>query len=469
MSIRSARVVGGRYQLHTMLGRGATAAVWAGIDTRLDRPVAIKVLDGSVDPVMVRRLDREARTVAMLAHPNIVAVHDLGTEGGVPFLVMELVEGGDLQRRLKQGPLDARQAVAVAIQICAALDAAHAAGIVHGDIKPDNILLTATGSVKVCDFGIARLQQATRTSGTRSPTAVGTSEYMAPEQAAGGPVDTRTDLYALGCVLYAMLIGGPPFSGDDPMGVLWQQVHQPPAPIASLRTDVPRDLEALVMRLLAKDPADRPHSAGQVHAELISLPDLPAGSPDSVPLAAELAPAHATAAVVTPTRILPAIDLAPGPPSARTGLRPGPAGIAAMAVGTATVTAIVIGILSAGPSAHQVAVPDASRAAAASAAATVASTASRRGTVNALRAAIQAQVVAGQIDARDANDIAGRLDDIDSNLARGRTGDAATKVSDLRNRLSQLRSGGKITDAGFVAIIIAINKFAATLPQNGNR
>jgi eukaryotic-like serine/threonine-protein kinase len=179
-------VVGGRYQLHTMLRRGGGAAVWAGIDTRLDRPVAVKVLDGYADPLVVRWLDREGRTVAKLAHPNIVVVYDVGTEGGVPFLVMELVQGSDLQRRLAHNPLHLALVVHVAIQMCGALEAAHAAGVVHGDIKPENILLTAAGSVKLCDFGIAQLQPVTTASGSRSSTAVGTAEYMAPEQAAGG-------------------------------------------------------------------------------------------------------------------------------------------------------------------------------------------------------------------------------------------------------------------------------------------
>src|SRR5262249_43913707 len=156
MSIKSARVVGGRYQLHAMLGRGSTAAVWAGIDTRLDRPVAIKVLDDVADRAVVEQIDREARTVAQLAHPNIVGVFDAGTDTGTPFLVMELVEGTDLQSLLAREPLDAAEAVRIGIEICSALEAAHAAGVVHGDIKPANILLTASHSVKVCDFGIAR-------------------------------------------------------------------------------------------------------------------------------------------------------------------------------------------------------------------------------------------------------------------------------------------------------------------------
>ena len=271
MSIRSAHTLGGRYQLHARLGRGETASVWAGVDTRLDRPIAVKVVDATTDAEAVRRLDQEARTVARLAHPNIVAVYDIGTEAGMPYLVMEFVEGEDLRHRLARGPLTMNEAVGVAAQVCAALMAAHDAGVVHRDVKPDNILLTTAGTVKVCDFGIAGLRDAA--GGRHSATATGTSEFMAPEQAAGGPADERSDLYALGCVLYAMLTGAPPFTGPDEQRVRWQQVHEPPVPIRSRQPELPDDLAGLVDRLLAKNPADRPAGAGEVGAALAALAD----------------------------------------------------------------------------------------------------------------------------------------------------------------------------------------------------
>jgi serine/threonine-protein kinase len=456
-----------------MLGRGGTAAVWAGVDTRLSRPVAVKVVDGAAraDPAMVQRLDREARTVARLAHPNIVAVYDVGTEGGVPFLVMELVEGTSLQHRLAHGPMDVREAVGIAAQICDALEAAHDAGVVHRDIKPDNVLLTRTGAVKVCDFGIARLQQASQVHLTGSATVVGTSEYMAPEQATGGPVDARTDLYALGAVLYAMLTGGPPFSGDNPMQVLWQQVHEPPAPVGSHRSGIPADLEALVTRLLAKNPADRPYLAGQVRARLARLPGLSDARvwASGAAVAAELPPpaAHARAAVVTPTQTMPPIDASREESPTKAGIRLGPAGIAAVAAGAAAVTALVIALFIAATPAEQAASPANSGTRGASTPAT-ATTAAAPTNVNAVRAAIQAQVQAGQLDARGANDLVDRLDDVDRNLARGRPDDAAQKLEDVRDRLNELRDDGKITNAGYSAILAALDQLANALPSAGN-
>src|SRR5262245_58626584 len=266
----SARVVAGRYQLHTVLGRGGMATVWAGLDTRLDRPVAVKVLDwaASADAATVHRLDHEARTLARLTNPNIAPVYDVRKQENVPYIVMEFVDGENLHQRLGRGPLGLRQTIAVAMGVCDALTAAHEAGVVHGDIKPDNILLSRAAMVKVCDFGIARLHQSARTASTVANTAVGTAEYMAPEQATGAPVTARTDLYALGCLLHATLSGRPPFVDGDPMRVIWRQVNERPRPVTAPGEAVPADLGALVDQLLAKDPAARPGSADQVRARL---------------------------------------------------------------------------------------------------------------------------------------------------------------------------------------------------------
>ena len=226
------RLIAGRYRLRSLLGRGGMAEVWQGLDERLDRPVAVKVLDRRAleDPTVVARFDREARAVARLAHPNIVSVYDVGVDDDMPYLVMELVHGQSLAALIDGGPISIDDAVNVAVQVCDALQAAHEAGVVHRDVKPANILIAPAGTVKVCDFGIARVSQATQAGLTRSHVTVGTAEYMAPEQASGGPVDARTDLYALGCVLYAMLTGSPPFHGDNALGVMWQHVNQPVPP-----------------------------------------------------------------------------------------------------------------------------------------------------------------------------------------------------------------------------------------------
>jgi serine/threonine-protein kinase len=291
---------------------------------------------------------------------------------------------------------------------------------------------------------------------------------MAPEQATGRPVDNRTDLYALGCVLYAMLTGGPPFSDRDPVGVLWQQVHQQPAPVALRRADIPTDLETIVNRLLAKRPSDRPGSAGEVRAELASVRGLRARPTENLALTIKpAARAVASAAVVTPTRTMPALDPAAGPSAARTGARFGRAGVAAVAMTAAAVIALGIAVYAAGLPDHNVAAGNSGATATPSDVAAQPSTSARNATVQAVQAAMEAQLRAGQIDAADANDLAGRLNEVDSDLTRGRTSEAAQALTDLRGRLSQLRADGKITDAGFVAIVIAINRLAATIPTDG--
>jgi serine/threonine-protein kinase len=256
------------------------ATVWRGLDVHLDRPVAVKILDPAraADPVALERLRREARTVARLDHPNIVGVHDFGIDGEAAYLVMELVDGQSLAGMLAaDGPLPVGRAVAIADQACAALAAAHAAGVVHRDIKPGNLLVDSGETVKVCDFGIARLQaRGGLPPLTATDAVVGTCEYMAPEQATGKTVDARCDLYALGCVLYAMLSGGPPFAAENPMAVLHQHLHDQPVSLGALRTGVPPELDRLASDLLAKDPADRPATAGQVHERLAEIAD---GSP----------------------------------------------------------------------------------------------------------------------------------------------------------------------------------------------
>lgn len=335
-------LLGGRYRLDSVLGRGGMAVVWRGVDTRLDRPVAVKVLDGAAlaESGGVQRFHQEARTVARLTDPHVVSVYDVGSDGDRHYLVMELVHGESLAALLANGPLPVRRAVEIAAQVCEALGAAHVAGVVHRDVKPGNILIDDKGRVKVCDFGIARLVGAAQPQLTAVGAMIGTSQYMAPEQVSGGPVDARTDLYALGCVLYTMLAGVPPFQGEAAISVAWQQLHHEPEPIAVRRPEVPAPLAALVDRLLAKDPGDRPGSAAQVRAALVGVArtgavtdpgvDPAAGAGTSAvadPTTAVLAGTgrsgaeartaavtRATAAVSTPTRTLPAISEDVPPP-----------------------------------------------------------------------------------------------------------------------------------------------------------
>ncbi|MFZ3500003.1 serine/threonine-protein kinase [Streptomyces sp. 5.8] len=260
-------VLAGRYELAELIGAGGMGEVWRGRDLSLERDVAVKVIARPGDDQLALRLRSEARAAARLSDPHVVAVHDVG-EGDVDgrtvvFLVMELVDGLPLDAA--RGPAAVEDVVRWGVQICEGLQAAHTAGIVHRDIKPGNLLLTAKGRIKICDFGIAR------ESGTRGLTAtgavIGTLAYMAPEQARGEH-DARTDLYALGCVLYELLTGEPPFTGLG-WDVLAQHATRTPEPVRTHRPDVTGELDRLVLRLLSKDPADRPRSAAAT-GELLS-------------------------------------------------------------------------------------------------------------------------------------------------------------------------------------------------------
>lgn len=251
-----------RYDVGPELGRGAMGVVFRAIDTRLQRPVAIKVMAGKFEELgepIYARFQQEARLIASLQHPNIVSVYDLGESAGEPFIVMELVEGESLTRR----PPQTQDAIlAITRQICAALDHAHVRGLVHRDLKPDNILLLPDGSIKLMDFGLARLSAAAHL--THEGVFLGTPTYTAPEQALGQEVDGRADLYALGVMLYEWFTGRPPFTESDPLVVIAQHIHaRVPAP-RSIQPNLAPGLEEIILKLLEKDPAERFGSAPAV-------------------------------------------------------------------------------------------------------------------------------------------------------------------------------------------------------------
>jgi serine/threonine protein kinase/polyhydroxyalkanoate synthesis regulator phasin len=304
--VTAERLLDGRYQTERLLGTGGMAAVWSGRDLRLDRPVAIKELsgDGLSQPMALERFNREARAVGRLSHPNVVSVYDFGTQDGDPYLVMELVEGPTVARLLNDGPLPVADVLAIASQICDGLAAAHAAGIIHRDIKPANLILTPTGVVKICDFGVARLlDTAGHADLTRSAAAMGSPMYMAPEQINGGPVDPRTDLYALGCTMYAMLAGSPPFSTGGSLSIAHEHITRPPEPLRARRPEVPPQVEALVADLLAKTPNGRPSDAAAVRARIAAMiaePAIPAAPSTLRQSAVPDAMAWATAAAGGP-------------------------------------------------------------------------------------------------------------------------------------------------------------------------
>jgi len=265
-------IINDRYELSKRVGRGGMADVFLGRDRLLDRQVAIKVLfpEFAVDPNFVERFRREAQAAANLSHPNIVNVYDWGRHSGTYFIAMEYVHGRTLADILRtNGQVTAKQAAEIASEVAAALNFAHEAGLVHRDIKPANILIGANGQVKVADFGIARAMNApTESSLTQAGAVMGTATYFSPEQAQGAQPDPRSDLYSLGIVMYEMVAGRPPFTGENPVGIAYKQVHDNPQPLNQLVADVPRPYEAIVAKLLAKDPKVRYTSANALRDDL---------------------------------------------------------------------------------------------------------------------------------------------------------------------------------------------------------
>jgi serine/threonine protein kinase len=260
-------VLAGRYRLMAPLGQGGAGEVWRAEDLELMRPVAVKVLRRlNGDPTdTADRFRTEARAAARLSHPNVVTTYDVGMAAGQVFLVMELVAGRDLAQLLHSGGLPPVQQVAdIARQAARALDAAHANGIVHRDVKPGNLLLAPDGTLKITDFGIAQMAGAAQEVGAAGPVLLGTAAYVSPEQVRGEPAAPASDWYSLGCVLYELVAGVPPFTADDVEGVLRQHIQAVPAPIQLRNPQVGPGLGGLVMRLLAKNPAERPASVAEI-------------------------------------------------------------------------------------------------------------------------------------------------------------------------------------------------------------
>jgi serine/threonine protein kinase len=263
-------VASGRYRLGRPLGHGGMATVYLGHDSELDRPVAIKVLAENLagDEAFRRRFLREARLAARLSHPNVVSVYDAGEQAdGRPYIVMEHVDGETLAELLSErGRLPADQAAALAAQACRGLAHAHAAGLVHRDVKPQNLLLHRDGTLKVADFGIARLAEGTAL--TQAGTVLGTAAYLAPEQALGENATPAADVYSLAAVLYELLTGRPPYQLDSLADLAAKQAEGAITPVSELAHRVPRRVEDAVMRSLARNAAYRPASADELAGEL---------------------------------------------------------------------------------------------------------------------------------------------------------------------------------------------------------
>ena len=286
----------GPYEVLSPIGAGGMGEVFRARDPRLGRDVALKVLpaDHAADPDRLRRFEQEARAVAALNHPHILAVHDVGREGGVSYVVFELLEGQTLRRKLERGPLPARKAVDYAVQICRGLSAAHARGIVHRDLKPENLFVSQEGQVKILDFGLATLRPPQATGGIDSlsptqsaPTAagaiLGTAGYMSPEQVRRQPADARSDLFVLGAILYEMLSGRRAFRGETAADTDAAILDQEPPEIVGGEGPVPPGLERVVRRCLEKDPEERFQSARDLAFALEALTG-PSGSEAAPPL-----------------------------------------------------------------------------------------------------------------------------------------------------------------------------------------
>ncbi len=263
------KVLNGRYEIKKQVGTGGMADVYMAIDRLLGRTVAVKVLHPqfSRDPVYVERFRQEAQAAANISHQNIVNVHDWGVEGELHYIVMEYVEGKNLKDIiLDSAPLMPERAVEIAISICMALEAAHSHRIVHRDIKPQNVIVTKDNQIKVMDFGIARTSGGS--SITQTGTIIGTAQYISPEQAQGRSADPRSDLYSLGIVLYEMLTGKVPFDGETPVAIAYKHVREDPLPPSMLNPDISPELEAIVLKALAKNPQNRYQNATEMRADL---------------------------------------------------------------------------------------------------------------------------------------------------------------------------------------------------------
>ncbi|WP_326826683.1 Stk1 family PASTA domain-containing Ser/Thr kinase [Streptosporangium sp. NBC_01756] len=269
------RRLGDRYELDGVVGRGGMAEVYRARDIRLDRIVAIKTLraDLARDHIFQARFRREAQSAASLNHPSIVAVYDTGEDvagsAPVPYIVMEYVDGRTLRDLLRADRrLMPERAAELVDGILRALDYSHRGGIVHRDIKPANIMITNNGDVKVMDFGIARAMADSAATMTQTAQVIGTAQYLSPEQARGERVDARSDIYSTGCVLYELLTGQPPFTGDSPVAIAYQHVREDPIPPSQIDPEIPKWADAIVLKAMAKDPAHRYQGAGEMRADI---------------------------------------------------------------------------------------------------------------------------------------------------------------------------------------------------------
>ena len=437
-----------RYRLDRSLGNGGMGEVFEATDLTLHRSVAVKLMSPSLvqdEPARARFL-REARALAQVNSPNVVAVYDAGEDAERPYLVMEFVEGTTLERELVgSGRVEPARAVAVATDIASGLAAAHERGIVHRDVKPSNVFLTPTDVAKIGDFGIARLERPDATL-TLTGQTFGSPPYMAPEQATGGKVDARADLYSLGCVLFQMLVGRRPFSGDDAVSLAYQHVHSTPPRVDSLVPTVPVELGALVAGLMAKDPDDRPASAEEVQRALGSVPTEP------------------IATTTTSTAVLPrrAQELR----QRRKPWWPMAAGI----VGVVALLALLIALLAGGnprPASSPTQGSSTSSSSPSSSPSTVVSqTPPTAGA--ALLALTQQLQDAGAIDHKLASDIQHAVGEVVNGHGHGHEGDAGSTLNDLKDKITEAVDQGTLSGVDGRRLTDAIDRLEQTLASEGD-
>ncbi|HUF33718.1 MAG TPA: serine/threonine protein kinase [Acidimicrobiales bacterium] len=337
--MQAGALVAGRYRLEGPLGEGATASVWRARDLDLGVVVALKVLrPEGVDDELARRFEREATILRSLQHPNVVRVLGAGRDGDLRFIVMDLLEGRSLAEVVAKGPLSPRDAAAVVADVAAGLDRCHREGVLHRDVKPANVVLTGDGVPVLVDFGIARADDVSVV--TRADVVLGTAAYLSPEQAEARPLDARSDVYALGCVLHELVAGDPPFTGTTSVAVVVKHLQEPPPPLRGLVPDVPADLEEVVLRCLAKDPDARYGSARELEADLRQVAT---GEPLVHGAAGRWAGAAAatTVAAAPPPGPTGTAVLAPAIATAPQRSRRGPVAVAVVAI----VAALVLGAI----------------------------------------------------------------------------------------------------------------------------
>jgi eukaryotic-like serine/threonine-protein kinase len=339
-----ADVFSNRYEIQRGIARGGMAEVYLARDQLLDRPVAVKVLfaEYARDPNFVERFRREARSAANLNHPNIVAIYDWGQERGTYFIVMEYVHGRSLRDVVQvNGPFSARRTAEIGAEIAGALEFAHRNGVVHRDVKPGNVLITADGDIKVTDFGIARA--GTSEALTQTGAVMGTATYFSPEQAQGHAVDGRSDVYSLGVVLYEMATGAPPFTGESPVAVAYKHVREEPEPPSARAPDLPPDLEQIILTAMAKDPDSRYQTADELRTDLLRF--VRGQPPLGGPVTGLIADGTATAAVA-PTQAAPVAALDGHDPDEHRRKRRG--ALVAGILGALVIAGVIIALLASG-------------------------------------------------------------------------------------------------------------------------